>query len=525
MDFFLDLILTDIDELRKHMHPEQFKQLIELTGQFDISFNDPNTDADTIKKQRDNIITLLRNHYENEEKQIATLGQPLAKNEKKISKLVLSIEDSEQKLMKCESDMRASILKFNEHNEKKVKLSNVDNHYRETQKTYNEIVGLRELSITLETSKLHDQQSLDNMKNLGTSLEKKEIIIRNNMEAISSFTEAFKISYSDEKIQSTRKSKKKKKNSGKEGDLIRNPSDDDDSVDNILMVEDNRNNNNNKDKEEDDNNTTNKKRRLEKPSDELLPPNPQLIGQAVDADQCIYRKDAQTLVKIVPVSTKKILLYQEMSVVDEGFLSIDDTHTENKFPVDRYQLCPDLNKDEAYVLLETSKNIHNLPLDGNRNEKFCIIYELLNTLKVAHDQNGFRYNMKKPNTLKYVIADEARLYADKRMKCTSNKRVIISDLSEATINRNEDKSKEARLNAADIALFENLLRQLYIPNFTHKLIGLLSPTPITSMIIAVDMETKKSMKQKTTKKKKNNITFKEFIDAIGDAWEAQDFLH
>jgi len=87
------------------------------------------------------------------------------------------------------------------------------------------------------------------------------------------------------------------------------------------------------------------------------------------------------------------------------------------------------------------------------------------------------------------------------------------------------------LNADDAALFGRLIRQLYIPNFSHKLIGLLPPNAIKSLILPVDGESQKVVKKrknkKETKKKTKKtklITFNKFIDAIADAWENQDFV-
>lgn len=522
MDKILDIISLDLDEVGKHLSSEQRKALFELSLQFDVGYNDLKINADTVKKYRDKIIVFLQKCIRVEDDQLLPLYQPLVTNEEKTNELVQSIDENTRKFGQLDVDMGAAVLKYNEHNEKKraYKFSEIDNHYRETQKIYNEIVGLRELAITLETSILHDRRSLENTITQGTSLEQKESEIRTHMKGISDFIELFKINYSDEKIQS-KKSSKKTKNPGKEKDAGNTKGGDD------IIIDD--------DYEGGGDNIITKKPRKRGPNDR--PPNPQLIGQAVDADQCIYRKDAKTLVKIISDGSKKTMLYMEMSVIP-GFLTIDDTHTEDNFPVDRYELCPDMSKKDRYVLLETSDNLHSLPLDGNRNERFCILYELLQSLKMGYDLNGFRLNMKKFNTLKYKSVDgntDVRLYDKDRIKCTSNKRVIISDLSSATENREsakkKKKSKEARLNADDAALFGRLIRQLYIPNFSHKLIGLLPPNAIKTFILPVDGESQKVVKKrknkKETKKKTKKtklITFNKFIEAIADAWENQDFL-
>lgn len=532
MDQILTIVELDVENLRDHLTPEQLKSLSGLSLEFDIAFNNPKTGADTVKKLRDAIISLLKNYHNNENDQLSQLIQPHLTNDEELNVLISTLADNKEKFKQFEKDMEESTTKFNEHNKiEAYSFPNIDKHYRETQKNYNVIVGLRELGNTLHNSILQDERSLETMKLQGTSLDRKESVFRNNMAAITSFIEKFKIAYSNQKIQSSRQSKKTKKPGTKDANDIPITNGGGGGGDDDDIIIDTGNN--------DSDNVITKKPRKRGPNDAV--PNPQLIGQAVDAEQCIYRKDARTLVKIIPAGSGDILLYVEMSDV-VGFVDVEDTHTEDNFPVDRYELCPDMSKKEKYVLLEISDNLFNLQLNGNRNERFCIIYELLQSLRIAHGANGFRYNTKKTNTLKFKnISVDPRTYDGGRIKCTSGKRVMISDLTAATIDRSLAKSKGAELDATDVVLFENLIRQLDIPNFTHKLLGLLVPVKMTkSFIVNIDMETKKVVKKKkkskaaTEKNKKSNkkekkkvtqyITFDKFIDAISDAWENQDFL-
>ncbi len=539
MDFILDIAETDPEILRDRLSPEQFRALYLLISKFGTDYINPAINVEDVKSERDKILKLLMKYKRNEEGKLSPFAQPLVTKEERINELVLAIEKNSSKLKEFESLWVDNIAKFNEHNKKDVSnVQDVKDHYNRTLETYNAIIGLRESIITLQRSITQDEDDLDLLRLQQISLEKKESLVLSNMEAISSFIELFKIAYSDKKISAITRTTKKSKNPERTDDRKTSGTSDGDGGSGGSA-----NNNNNDNIITDDvDNTVSKKPRRRGPNDRL--PNPQLIGQAIDAEQCIYMKDEKTLVKIIPAGTNKAMLYIEMSVIP-GFLSIEDTHTEDNFPTDRYELCPDMSKKDKYVLLETTDRIHNLPLNGNINERFCIVYELLQSLKMAHDQFGFRYNKKDSDTLKYkLVTGQERVYADGRVLCTSDKRVIISDLSKATksmINNttvgNSGKKKKhnarATLEASDVALFERLLRQLYIPNFTHKLIGLLSSTSASGLIHDIDVTTKKLAPKssdnkrdsdKKEKKQKKFITFDKFIDAIGDTWNNQDFV-
>jgi hypothetical protein len=498
----------DILQLQKHLRPDQFQQLQTSFAKFIKLNDDPSVSLTEVKSSRTFFLKLL-SHYSNQNSDnIDRVKVSLDENERNAFKSTEAIgeiktnlkENKKQLLVQYERYTKDSYLLASHHDQLKVHLDKLNTHYKV-------ITELKEQIIELQQEKQLRKREYSDIKLQYTILEKSLTDYSNNNIEIALFKSLFSISYTDDQVIEDRHNSK--------GDSITMIPDDD-----VYVV------------------TSNKRPRTTGPGIDLPPTK--LLAEAIDPTQCIYRKDADTLVKILPENSATTFLYFEMSALD-GFVKIIDSHNENEFPVDTYEICPDMKPANRVTLLTLSDNIHGIPVgsDGNHMEKFCILYELLDTLQTAYKENRFRYNTSDYNTLKYEKVEKTRPYENEKGKilCSSKKKVLITDLSKS-FKELKPTSKKARLDANDVALFQSLIRQLRIPNFTHKIIGLLSKAPTDPLIgdftksfkAAIKKEKKKKKKIKKSNnaaddnsKKESYIRFDRFINAIGDAWLNHNF--
>ncbi len=496
----------DVRQLQNHLRADQFELLKTSIAKFIRLNDDPSVSVSEVKSSRTIITKLLSRYADENTESVAKIERSLAENEENSLKLIETMNEIKVSLEENDGLLKSHYNQYNiDSHLPAYRYDQLEIHIGTLQKHFNEITKLRNARMSLQQQlQLRKQDAYE--ITLGDSpLENDLINRRNNSSEIALFKGSFIMSYTDQSIEA-----KHKKDGNNNNTIVMIP--DDNQV--IVPID----------------NVVSKKPRTQGPG--IEPPPKKMLAESIDPVQCIYRKSANTLVKFIPPNLA--MFYIEMENID-GFVKIIEPRNLDEFPVDTYEICTDMNPTDKVTQLTLSDNIHGLPIDGNHMEKFCILYELLHTLQAAYKENGFRYNRRNYDTLKYERVVNDRSYEAGKILCSSKKKVLITDLSRS--KKELTPSKRGRLDARDVTLFLALIRQLRIPNFTHKIIALLTK-PVVPLIVDFTENKKPKDKKKKQGKKKDGekkdkkgkkekkdqyIRFDAFINAIGDAWLDHNF--
>lgn len=199
----------------------------------------------------------------------------------------------------------------------------------------------------------------------------------------------------------------------------------------------------------------------------------------VDKNQCILRKSDGKLLKII--SNEQLTSYNLLNGTD-GFLAFDNRKLKmfDLLPTKYNVGCNETFSNGPVNILHLSKDYLNIDYSELSNlDRFSILFELLATLRNARMSHGMIYVPSDPysipgavDRLKYTKVPRKRAYElnENTIVCASEKRIIISDISNCKFGKIEEK--EPYLYKDDISLFCDLLVRIPIPNVTYKLLYL-----------------------------------------------------
>ena len=182
------------------------------------------------------------------------------------------------------------------------------------------------------------------------------------------------------------------------------------------------------------------------------------------------------MVKFIARDEAMLQLYEQLagaSTTAGGFMPVRRVERLDATQAAQWHLCPQVAQSGGAILMETDVLQPLFGDDGattaatKHADRFAVLYELVHYMQQAAQLlQGFHYGERDARRLMWVARPQVRRYGS--LVCASKMGVVMVDLTQAQYG-----SQSLYLESTDYALFTELARALRVPNFTHKLLGLL----------------------------------------------------
>lgn len=179
---------------------------------------------------------------------------------------------------------------------------------------------------------------------------------------------------------------------------------------------------------------------------------------------CIYRvreKEFGTplIVKVSPYKEEESYVHQLLARTP-GFVQLEQLFEMAHFPSDIFTSCNNVkhlyNRVSLFVMQDVPLTFNEVTPFFNDEDKFCLLYELLEALRIAKLTHGIEYNNLNLANIRF-LESEPRLYAENGVECHSHYRVTLIDFGFASLGPDMLTVQRKVLAHDDLNAFSRLI--------------------------------------------------------------------